>query len=198
VYRAYALKHRAKNLDAMRAKDREWYSKNKERKSESDRVRREPIREQLASYAREYYREHRVIILARRAKEWIERGDELRAKQRTYRYLHPVQTRASARRARLKNPAQCLARCVRRRAILIGAAGSHTVAEWNAIALKQRGKCAHCGHKTKLTRDHKVPLSRGGTDFAFNLQGLCKPCNSRKGAKIVSNAHPSLFDRSDV
>ncbi len=31
--------------------------------------------------------------------------------------------------------------------------------------------------------DHVIPISDGGTDDWDNLQGLCKPCHSKKGAK---------------
>jgi len=45
-------------------------------------------------------------------------------------------------------------------------------------------QCLHCGSRNDLTVDHIVPVSRGGSDFLSNLQTLCRPCNSRKGARI--------------
>jgi 5-methylcytosine-specific restriction endonuclease McrA len=84
----------------------------------------------------------------------------------------------------------------RRRARLAGAVGSHTSAEWFAILARQRGRCASCRERRELTKDHIVPISRGGTDFAYNLQGLCRPCNSAKCDKLLADAHPSLFDRT--
>lgn len=33
---------------------------------------------------------------------------------------------------------------------------------------------------TDLTADHRVPKSQGGTDEPWNLQVLCRSCNSRK------------------
>lgn len=32
-----------------------------------------------------------------------------------------------------------------------------------------------------MTRDHKIPLSRGGKDCLSNLQPMCFPCNQEKG-----------------
>jgi 5-methylcytosine-specific restriction endonuclease McrA len=84
----------------------------------------------------------------------------------------------------------------RRRARRAHAIGDFTSAEFALIVRKQRGKCAECGKERKLEADHIVPLSQGGSGFAFNIQGLCKPCNCRKGAKIREYAHPSLFDRA--
>lgn len=45
------------------------------------------------------------------------------------------------------------------------------------------GPCVTCGTAEQLTIDHKLALSRGGTDDRSNLQPMCKPCNSRKGAR---------------
>ena len=46
------------------------------------------------------------------------------------------------------------------------------------------GSCRHCGAVDDLSIDHIVPFSRGGQDTVENLQVLCRPCNSKKGAKV--------------
>lgn len=46
------------------------------------------------------------------------------------------------------------------------------------------GICAHCGTSESLSVDHVIPISRGGTNDLENLQCLCRPCNSRKGARV--------------
>ena len=49
---------------------------------------------------------------------------------------------------------------------------------------KQKGKCGYCGKQmSSPTVDHKIPVSRGGTDALENLIAACKPCNSRKRDK---------------
>jgi len=72
--------------------------------------------------------------------------------------------------------------------------GSFSRAEWCAIIRSQSSHCAICKAKTKLEADHIVPLSRGGCNYALNIQGLCKSCNSAKGAKLLG-ATISLFDK---
>lgn len=42
--------------------------------------------------------------------------------------------------------------------------------------------CRNCGSGRKLSVDHVVPVALGGGDQLENLQTLCGPCNSRKGA----------------
>ena len=55
--------------------------------------------------------------------------------------------------------------------------------KWLRQYLAQEGKCAIC-HKwkmqTEMTKDHIVPLSKGGGTDWDNIQLTCEPCNSRK------------------
>lgn len=43
--------------------------------------------------------------------------------------------------------------------------------------------CRACGVAGSAEVDHIVPKKRGGTNDDSNLQGLCKPCHSRKTAR---------------
>lgn len=58
---------------------------------------------------------------------------------------------------------------------------SFTKQEWEHLKELHKQKCALCKKKEKLTIDHIIPLSKGGSNLISNIQPLCKPCNSRKG-----------------
>lgn len=48
--------------------------------------------------------------------------------------------------------------------------------------------CQHCGKKApnvEIQIDHKIPVTKGGTDDEINLQILCVDCNLEKGDKIL-------------
>ena len=68
--------------------------------------------------------------------------------------------------------------------------GSHSFVEWENLRAQHDWKCVFCGKREpeiKLTEDHIIPLSRGGSDNIENIQPLCRRCNSSKGAKILTN-----------
>ena len=48
---------------------------------------------------------------------------------------------------------------------------------------KDGHKCHYCGNPEHLTIDHRLPISRGGSDDDDNLVACCKSCNSSKGTK---------------
>ena len=61
---------------------------------------------------------------------------------------------------------------------------THTHAEWTALVERLKHRCARCKKKRPLTRDHIIPLSKGGHDGITNIQPLCFPCNRKKSATV--------------
>ncbi|MEO0975245.1 MAG: HNH endonuclease, partial [Pseudomonadota bacterium] len=56
--------------------------------------------------------------------------------------------------------------------------------------------CMYCGVELaprQLTRDHVVPLSRGGTDTWENSVTACRPCNHRKADRLLEELGLSLL-----
>ena len=56
---------------------------------------------------------------------------------------------------------------------------------------RDRYRCQYCGRaaielrpREALTRDHLVPLSRGGTNHWSNVVTACSTCNARKGNQL--------------
>ena len=49
---------------------------------------------------------------------------------------------------------------------------------------RDRGTCVQCGSRGRLEFDHIIPVSRGGSNTARNIELRCEPCNRRKGARI--------------
>jgi len=47
------------------------------------------------------------------------------------------------------------------------------------------GKCARCGSRERLEYDHIVPVSKGGSNTARNIELLCEKCNRSKSNNVV-------------
>ncbi len=74
----------------------------------------------------------------------------------------------------------------KKRARKMNAIGSHTNGEWETLKAQYNWTCPHCGREepeTKLTEDHIIPLSKGGSDNIENIQPLCGKGNSEKHTK---------------
>lgn len=74
---------------------------------------------------------------------------------------------------------------VRRQMRMELAPGKHTKQEWRQAMQRDGWKCLRCGSTKRLTKDHIMPIAKGGSNDASNLQTLCHSCNSWKGTKHI-------------
>lgn len=75
--------------------------------------------------------------------------------------------------------------------------GDHYSGDWFWIKRLFDYTCPSCGKQEpeiKLTKDHIIPLVRSGTDYIYNIQPLCKRCNSKK--RLSYTAFPKCGERS--
>lgn len=76
-----------------------------------------------------------------------------------------------------------------RRKRLIKSSGTfHSLGEWENLKAQYNWTCPCCKKyepQIKLTKDHIIPISRGGSNNIENIQPLCRPCNSRKNIKTI-------------
>ena len=66
--------------------------------------------------------------------------------------------------------------------------GSHTFAEWENLKAQYNWTCPCCDKREpeiKLSQDHIIPLSKGGSNNIENIQPLCRLCNSKKLTKTI-------------
>ena len=76
----------------------------------------------------------------------------------------------------------------KRRNLKHNATGSHTLGEWETLKAQYNWTCPACRRRepeVKLSEDHIIPLSKGGSDNIENIQPLCRNCNSKKQTKTI-------------
>jgi len=65
-----------------------------------------------------------------------------------------------------------------------------------ALFRRDQNMCLYCGNhfdNISLSRDHVVPLSRGGEDTWTNVVTACKRCNARKGSRLPDETNMELL-----
>ena len=136
--------------------------------------------ERRRAYGRAWMR--RNVERARDAmRRWRERHpDEHRAENATYYKRNAERVNARIAAYHRANPAIVRAKSHRHRALRSSADGAFTGEEWRALVAAHGGRCAYCGRAATLEPDHRVALSRGGSNRIDNILPSCHPCNAKK------------------
>lgn len=178
----------AADPEAHRQKERERVAKNKEHIQELKRKHQQKNPEKYQEYLKRYQASHREE-LNKKAKE--RRGANLehaRAIGRKAYERHAEERRQASREYFKLHPEKSVAANNRRRARKHQAGGSHTEQEWQELKAQYDYKCLSCGKREpeiQLTRDHIIPLEKGGDDSIENIQPLCARCNSKKSTRTI-------------
>jgi 5-methylcytosine-specific restriction endonuclease McrA len=143
-----------------------------------------------------------------RREYYVKTADQQREKARKWAHDNPERKteRERARRQRLgdvlkrkvrewreRNLSRAREHAIARRARKHSAPGRHTTAEWESLKARYDYRCLCCGKREpeiKLTEDHIIPLGPNGPDSIDNIQPLCGPCNSSKGARRATDYRP--------
>lgn len=177
------------------ANTRAWYQANRERALTRHKAYYQANKEREAEKRREWYKKNGDAVKAKLRATHAADPLPRRQKNRAWQIANPNAAKEILRRWKDANPErrkELGTLCAhRRRALLLKCEGSHTSKEWKDVLEAHGHRCHWCGAKGKLTRDHYIPLTRGGTNFASNLVPACRPCNSRK-----TDRDPVEFARS--
>lgn len=167
--------------ECARRRTRKWVKDNPDRKRENDRKYYYENRERLLERGREYQREN-----------W----DKHLEASRRYRRRNPKKTRRAVRRWELRNRDKLIAYQHKRRARVRNAGGDYTVAEWKRLCKQYNNRCLACGRDdVKLTPDHVIPISKGGSNDISNIQPLCLSCNQSKNDKTIDYRDKPVLKR---
>ncbi len=171
------LRQSPEERERSRVKMRRYRERFPDRVREQAR-RRRPMQR---AYQKQWAQENRARVRAANARYRARDPERYRRSQHEHYRRHRDQRLATTHAWRRANPERLAHIEAMRRARIAGAAGTHTQAEWEAL-LRSWGKCAYCGATgVPLTRDHVIPLRRGGSNDIGNILPACRLCNCRKG-----------------
>lgn len=121
---------------------------------------------------RKHYQRRKASVRLRQAKYRKTKAAKIKSKESSKRY-----------RKTHKKQLYILHHVYRTRKTKAG--GFYTLSEWKYLCKKYDYRCLRCHKRRKLTADHVIPVSMGGSSNISNIQPLCQPCNSKKGTKTT-------------
>jgi 5-methylcytosine-specific restriction endonuclease McrA len=150
----------------------------------------------------QYRRNHAEEIRIQRAGYRARNKPQIAQKKRADALLHPEKQRARRKRHyttkrdielrqnadyRKTHPEVMKACADRRRARKANAPiNDFTATDWQEMKAHYGYRCVYCGKKfQRLTQDHIIPLSAGGSHTKSNIVPACRSCNSKKGVGAV-------------
>ena len=185
--RQYAASYDRKHKDHLRAKARVRYVSSIATRQKAHALAarwRKENPERKRQLAREYGARNRDRINTRSRAGYAKNREQLRERASAWRSENREKDRTHKRRWGRDNPEARRANWHRYRSRSKSAPGSFTVEQMRARFAFFGDRCAYCGSTEKLTIDHVIPLSRGGTNWPSNLRPACRSCNSAKRDRV--------------
>lgn len=175
----YASKERRREYKAA------YHAANAEKIRERKAANKQHIREREAAY-RAANKQH---IRERDAAYHAANREKRNAQKAAYHAANRERIRERRAAYHAANPHYGRWRKAHQTARQHGAPGTFEIADIERLLEQQDHRCPACGGdlralpNVEVHIDHKVPLSRGGSNWPDNIHVLCEPCNLSKGTK---------------
>lgn len=188
--RAITRRYRESNRDGVRESNRRWFQRyaqeNPDKVIEKRRRHYYANPEKSRERSRRNYHKNKDVVREKAHLRYLKNRQQRCDYSRRYREENIDKVREAGRKWGKENPDKIRANNHRRRARKRGAPGTHTAQEWADLCARYDHRCLCCGMvPEKMTVDHVVPISLGGSNDIGNLQPLCLSCNSSKNAKTI-------------
>lgn len=160
------------NVEKVKEAKRRWNANHPDDGRKRYAANPEKARQQRANWVKNNPEKRAEIC----RKYFLANKEKIYARDTVLRLAHPERATASRHKRRTKLQTS-----------------KFPIEQWKNLLKLFGSHCPYCktsGHK--LTVDHLVPVSAGGTNDIWNLVPCCKPCNSSKGAKDLNDWLPTL------
>lgn len=179
---------RLANLEQSRARTREWYHQNKDKRA----IYLENNKGRIESYLKENKEK-----IKQRDKEYKERHKEHIVEYRKW-YNATKKEVIRARRSTPQGLEKSRKYCQKRRSLKRQLEATLTPEQWEACVTHFESKCAYCGRARKLEQDHFLPISKGGEYSVNNIVPSCTTCNRQKHNHDFMEWYPTSKQFSKV
>jgi len=182
----YSMEYAEKNPEKKSIANKLYYQRHKEQHAEYGKLWREnnleykryvdrqytiEHAEENRKRARDYYWNNRDKILECRKKYCIDNKEAIKKRKSKYSKEHRIERRAREHTRRTQKKIN---------------GGTYTKKQWIDLCNKYNNTCLMCGKTNiKLTVDHIIPISKGGSNYIDNIQPLCLSCNSKKHDHVI-------------
>ena len=171
---------------------KEWhkknYQKNKEHKKEYMKQYYRENKEYLKEQGRKFYWDNREKELAIK-KIWVKDNPEYHKdyyKRNKDKKLEQNRKWYRTEKGKSLSQRKKIRRQIRFKNIL----NTLTSQEWLDLLEEYNYRCAYCGIEFDCenlpTKDHVIPISKGGDNTKENIVPACRSCNSKKHDKIIN------------
>lgn len=185
----YSRQYRLDHPNEVKNAKKQWYFENKEHCNRKSKENREGKIEHYRAFSRTYWKLHAETQHKKQKEYRAQNADYISIKQKEYWANNKDKLSQKNRLWREQNPdkdAEVRTRAyIKRRILEKGVTNTLTAKEWTAILNLFGNSCAYCGSKDSITRDHVVPLSKGGGMEEKNVIPACRKCNCSKHNKDI-------------
>jgi len=165
-----------KNKESIKEYQKRWRKNNPEHRKEYDKKYRLEHRKQIEEYKKQYQKDNPEYMKGYMKKYCIKNKENHNKYNRIWQKTE--KGKANSQRGKVKRKAS-------EREII----NTLTSYEWIDILKQYKFRCAYCGKEFTLydrpTRDHIIPISKGGDNIKENIVPACQSCNSKKHNKLI-------------
>lgn len=163
---------------------------------------REENKDKILLSKKRYAEENREKVLLASKQNWAKHKAGRNAARRLRRITEPEYFREMASRHYAKHADRMKLNAkfqgIKRRARKAQAQGFYTASEWQAKKLYFGNRCYLCGEAAEvLEQDHRIPISRGGSNWLANIAPCCVTCNRKKHNKTEREFRESRMKAKD-
>lgn len=181
--RKYRAEYYAKQKGDAQKYSRDYYAKNVEKVKNYQKEYAEKNQEKVFQRSKSYRSQNREILLQRKREDYLNNTQRYKERAREYELKNPQYNRIST---------------ARRRARLKEAVGQFTPQQWLDKIEFHKNCCYLCRKSLdgkKIHLEHRIPISKGGTNWIANIAPACAECNLKKGNKTEKQFRLNITDK---